>query len=283
VRFHRVFLALPLVMLAVLACAGCAPTAQKTVTTSHSHKARKKTSSAAQQRLTAAVAPLVKADGGHVAVAVTDLTSGADASYDGTQQFDTASIVKVDLLAALLDQLQRAGQTLTAEDEGLATTMIENSDNDSASDLYDDDGGAGDLDQDNQVFGLTGTTVGTDGYWGLTTTTAEDQVRLLREVMTTPSPLSSASRAYIQGLMGNVEVDQQWGVSAAADSGTQVLLKNGWLPNPALWVINSIGEVEHDHHRLLIAVLSDDNSTEDAGISTVEAVASKAADAVVGG
>ena len=278
-RYRLLFVALPLVMLAVIACAGCGTAAaQRASTVTHAQKPRRKT---AQQRLTAAVAPLIEADGGHVAVAVADLTSGTEASYGGTRQFDTASIVKVDILAGLLYQLQQADQTLTAEDEDLATTMIENSDNDSASDLYAAAGGAAALDQDNQMFGLTGTTVGTSGYWGLTTTTADDQLRLLRQVMTGSSVLSPASRDYIQGLMGQVESDQQWGVPAAADSGTGVLVKNGWLPNPDLWVINSIGEIEHDGHRLLIAVLSDDNTTEDAGIATVQAVAQKAAGAMV--
>src|ERR1700683_2669439 len=74
-----------------------------------------------------------------------------------------------------------------------------------------------------------------------------------------------------------------WGVPAAADPGHRYLVKNGWLPNPALWSINSIGEIEHDQDQLLVAVLSDGNSTEDAGISAVQAVVQKAADAMTGG
>jgi hypothetical protein len=227
----------------------------------------------AQQDLAAAVAPLVRDDGGHVAVAVADLTTGAQAAYGGTDEFVTASIVKVDILATLLYQLQQSGQTLTAGDQELATTMIENSDNDSATDLYDQVNGAEGIDDANHVFGLQQTTVGTEGYWGLTTTTPDDQIRLLRQVFTSPSVLSSASQDYIQDLMSQVEADQQWGVPAAADPGTQFMVKNGWLPNPTLWEINSIGEIVHDHQRMLIAVLSDDNASESSGIAVVEAVA----------
>jgi hypothetical protein len=158
--------------------------------------------------------------------------------------------------------------------------MIENSNNDAASDLYDDAGASSGIDAANQAFGLTETTVGTDGYWGLTTTTVDDQIRLLRLVFTTPSLLSPQSQAYIQGLMAGVESDQQWGVPAAADSGTSFDVKNGWLPNPALWEINSIGQVTHDGQRMLIAVLSSGNETEDGGISLVQDVAVTAADAV---
>jgi hypothetical protein len=234
----------------------------------------------AQQNLTAAVAPLIAQNGGNVAVAADDLSTGATAAYDGSTEFVTASIVKVDILATLLYQLQQAGQPLITTDQYLAATMIENSDNDSASDLYADVGGSQAIDDANQVFGLTQTTVGTDGYWGLTTTTAADQIQLLRTVFTSPSPLSAASQNYIQGLMSQVESDQQWGIPAAADQGTPFMVKNGWLPNPTLWEINSIGEVVHDGQQLLIAVLSAANASEQAGISLVEAVATKAAGAL---
>jgi beta-lactamase class A len=244
---------------------------------------RRVPAASAQQRLTAAVGPLVRADGGHVAVAVDDLTTGARAAYGGTAQFDTASIVKVDILATLLYQLQRAGQALTPQEQELATTMIENSDDDSASDLYYQVNGSQGIGDANRVFGLRQTTVGTDDYWGLTTTTVDDQIRLLRQVLTRPSALSPASQDYIRGLMSHVETDQRWGVPAAADPGTQFMVKNGWLPNPSLWEINSIGEIVHDRQHMLIAVLSDDNASEYSGIAVVEDVAAKAADSVAAG
>lgn len=214
-----------------------------------------------------------------VGVAVADISTGATAAYNGTTEFVTASIVKIDILATLLYQLQQADQVITAGEQELAATMIENSDNDAATDLYDDVGGAQAMDDANQVFGLTETTVGTDGYWGLTTTTADDQIQLLRLIFTRPSPLSAASQEYIQELMSHVEVDQQWGIPAAADPGTQFMVKNGWLPNPSRWEINSIGELVHDGQTLLIAVLSSDNASANNGISLVEAVATTAAEA----
>jgi hypothetical protein len=225
------------------------------------------------------MASVRREDDYHVSVAVDDLTTGLQAADGGTTRYVTASIVKVDILATLLYQAQLSGQALTAGEQELATTMIENSNNDSASDLYDDAGGAAAIDQVNRVLGLTETTVGTDGYWGLTTTTVDDQIRLLRDVFTGSSPLTASSRQYIQSLMSQVEADQQWGVPAAASSGTAFMVKNGWLPNPTLWEINSIGEVSRDGQHLLIAVLSDDNATEDGGISVVESAAVAAAQA----
>jgi hypothetical protein len=162
-------------------------------------------SALAQQRLTAAVVPLIQQDDGDDAVAIDDLATGAQAAVAGAEQFVTASIVKVDILATLLYQLRQAGQAMTDDQQELATTMIENSDNDSASDLYDEVGGSTGIDAADQAFGLTRTTVGTDGYWGLTTTTVDDQIQLLREVFTSPLVLSEGSQDYIQDLMSNVE------------------------------------------------------------------------------
>ncbi|MCW2936660.1 MAG: hypothetical protein JWM19_7622 [Actinomycetia bacterium] len=234
----------------------------------------------AEQLLTSAVAPLVEQDDDHVAIAVDDLSNGQFASYGGNQEFITASIVKADILAALLYQLQQENRHLNPHQETLATTMIDNSDNDAATKLYDEDGESSGIDAANQAFGLTETTVGTSGYWGLTTTTPDDQVRLLRQVFTSQTILAPASQAYIQDLMGQVESDQAWGVPSAADSGTSFAVKNGWLPNPDLWEINSIGEVTHQGQRMLIAVLSSDNDDYDDGISLVQGVIGKAADAV---
>jgi beta-lactamase class A len=273
---HHLPLIATLATFAVVSCAGCAAAAAATQvnTGQAAHSAPD-----AGQRLSAAVTSVIKSDDGHAAVAVDDLTTGQAASYNGGGAFVTASIVKVDILSTLLYQSQQSGESLSDEQQELATTMIENSDNDAASDLYDDDGAATGIDAANKAFGLTDTAAGTDGYWGLTTTTVTDQIKLLRQVFTSDSLLTSSSRDYIQNLMSQVEADQRWGVSAAASHGSY-LVKNGWLPNPDLWEINSIGEVTHDGQELLIVVLSADNETEDGGIALVQQIAQAAANAI---
>jgi hypothetical protein len=223
--------------------------------------------------LAAAMKPVSVEDGADVSVAVLDLDSGASASYgDGT--FDTASIVKVDILATLLLQAQDADRRLTAGERTYATAMIENSDNDSASVLWRIIGQADGLDAANERLGLTGTEGGDGMLWGLTRTTAADQLTLLRQVFGDDSKLSETSRTYLRGLMGQIAADQHWGVSAAAD-GSEWALKNGWLPRSTtgLWDINSIGRVTADGRAFLVAVLSNGNSTKAKGISLVEAAA----------
>ena len=284
---HHLPLIAALAAFAVVSCAGCAAASAATAvnTGQAAHSASPTTKSTtpaapdAEQRLSGAVASVIKSDDGHAAVAVDDLTTGQTASYNGGDDFVTASIVKVDILSALLYQLQQSGESLSGEQGELATTMIENSSNDAASDLYDDDGEATGIDAANKAFGLTDTAVGTDGYWGLTTTTVTDQIKVLRQVFTSDSLLTSSSRDYIQDLMSQVEADQRWGVSAAASRGSY-LVKNGWLPNPDLWEINSIGEVTHDGQKLLIVVLSAGNETEDGGIGLVQQIAQATANAI---
>ncbi|MFC8449837.1 serine hydrolase [Kitasatospora sp. NPDC057223] len=210
---------------------------------------------------------------GAVSVAVLDLASGATAVSGGSgHEFITASIVKADILATLLRQ---TGSDLTAQQRTEAVAMIEQSDNDAASALYDAIGGADGLDEANLAFGLTGTTAGQDGYWGLTTTTPADQLRLLQVIFGQDSPLDAGGRAYLQQLMGEIAEDQDWGVSAAASAEGAWMLKNGWLSRSTdgLWAVNSIGRVTHDGHDVLVAVLSDGNSTEEDGIALVESVA----------
>ncbi|MGC4981768.1 serine hydrolase [Streptomyces sp. DT193] len=226
--------------------------------------------------LAKALKSVTVAAGAKTSVAVLDVDSDESAAY-GDAAFDTASIVKVNILAALLLQAQDADRRLTAREKTHATAMIENSDNVSATALWASIGRADGLDAANKRFGLKDTQGGDGELWGLTQTTASDQLALLRQVFGDDSELSAASRSYLQGLMGEIETDQRWGVSAAAD-GSRWALKNGWLARSTtgLWDINSIGRISADGHDYLVATLSNGNSTQAKGISLVEAV-SKAA------
>ncbi|MEU3980002.1 serine hydrolase [Streptomyces sp. NPDC026672] len=222
--------------------------------------------------------------GARVSVAVLDLGSGARAGY-GTGTFDTASIVKVDILAALLLRAQDADRRLTAAERAYATRMIESSDNDAASALWRDIGGAAGLDAANRRFGLMDTTGGDGGLWGLTRTTAADQLTLLRQVFEDDSKLSAASRAYLRGLMENVVAGQRWGVSAVPGGSSGWALKNGWLPRSTtgLWDVNSIGRVTSAGRSYLLAVLTDGTSTQERGITLAESAARAAVAALAAG
>lgn len=220
-----------------------------------------------------AVQAVAVEDGTDMAVAVLDTDSGAGATY-GEGTFDTASVVKVDILATLLLQAQDADRRLTAQEKTWAAAMIENSDNASASALWTAIGQAEGLDRANARFGLTDTAGGDGGLWGLTRTTAADQLTLLQQVFGDDSTLSGPSRTYLQGLMGGIAEGQRWGVSAAAD-GSGWALKNGWLARSTtgLWDVNSIGRIIAGGHGYLLVTLSKGSSTKEKGIALVEAAA----------
>jgi hypothetical protein len=117
---------------------------------------------------------------------------------------------------------------------------------------------------------------------------------LLLELLATANPvLTASSRSYELGLMARVISGQRWGTPAGAPAGITVHVKNGWLPDYAGWHINSIGAFTGKNKDYLIAVLTDDDPSEQYGINTIERVARpvhtalnaaiRAADSAVGG
>jgi hypothetical protein len=233
--------------------------------------------STAHAALTAALAHLLRHHTGRLAVAVTDLSTGVAATYHARQAFPTASIVKASILAALLLQRQHQHAAPGPGEQALAAAMIDNSDNAAASALWNTIGGAAGLAAAGRALRLRHTVPGPGGWWGLTTTTVTDQARLLSALTSPRSPLTTASRHYELALMRNVAAGQNWGITAAASPRTRPAVKNGWMPHgPAgQWVINSIGVISHHHQRLLLAVLSSGQPSQQAGIRQVQAAAAQ--------
>ncbi len=165
--------------------------------------------------------------------------------------------------------------------------MIENSNNDAATALLHDVGGARAVQSFDNSIGMTGTTVSTKEFipgstlpgWGLTTTTARDEVRLVSKFAFRNTVLSDASRSFGLNLMEHVESDQAWGVSGGVPSGVTVALKNGWLPadlaNSTDYQIDSIGWIRGNGRDYVLAVLSNGNPTMGDGIATINYIAAR--------
>jgi hypothetical protein len=209
------------------------------------------------------------------AVAVLDHRTGTSYTYGGDVAIRTASVVKVDILAAVVLRAQDAGRDLTASEQSLAAAMIRSSDNDAASTLWWSIGGSTGLAASDARLGLTGTVPGSGEYWGATTTTVADRIHLLDTIADPAGPVA-AYRDYILGLMGTVEVDQAWGVSAAAAGGDEVALKNGWIGLDSGWTVNSIGRITGATSDITIAILSQYQPSYADGIATVEHIATLA-------
>jgi hypothetical protein len=205
-----------------------------------------------------------------VTAAVYDDVTGVTSVYRPATPEVTASSVKVDILTTLLAQDQATGQSLTSEQHALSQAMIEDSDNDDAQTLWDEEGGAEAVETFDTAAGLTQTDPDSAGYWGLSTTTVADQVQLLRTLAYPNAVLTPASQSYELGLMSHVQSGQAWGVSAGPGTNASVALKNGWLPiDSGGWQVNSEGYVNGDGRDYVIAVMTY-GASEATGIATIE-------------
>ncbi len=199
--------------------------------------------------------------------AVYDRRTGRTSIYRRGIRQHTASIFKVEIMGTALRQAEAAGRALPAADRALIQTMIENSNNDAATSMLAKVGGPGAVKRGTTLAG-----------WGLTTTTALDEVRLVKRFAYPNSLLSAASRRYGLNLMEHVESDQAWGVSGGTPgglpSGTTVALKNGWLPLAnSGWQVNSIGWVSGHGRDYVLAVLTNHSPSFQSGIDTVDGIA----------
>ncbi len=132
----------------------------------------------------------------NVTAAVYDATTGVTSLYRPGVTEQCASIIKVNILATLMSEAQAQNLTaLPADQQELAEDMIEESNNDDAQDLWDLEGGSSAVSAFDATVGMTDTAPNTEGYWGLSTTTAADQVTLLRKIAFPNSLLDTNCRA----------------------------------------------------------------------------------------
>ena len=208
-----------------------------------------------------------------VAVGVDDPGLGVTCWLNGSAHFDSASVVKVTILGALLRKAQDQHRYLTSHEAALATAMITRSDNNAASALWAELGRSY-LQHFLNLAQMRQTALGPSGYWGLTQITAHNEVILLRLLLHPNQVLNTASRNYALNLMAHVISSERWGVPASAPASLTVHVKNGWLPRATHgWRIHSIGCFTGRGGGYSIAVLTQNNASMAYGVATVEAIA----------
>lgn len=221
---------------------------------------------------------LARKHGVDLGVAATETRSRRSFTWGADTTIETASIAKADILATLLLQLQDRGARPSSSQLALADAMIRRSDHDSAWTLFRQIGLADGMEAANRRFGLRATQC-FDYSWGLTRTSARDQLRFLSAISgagTKASPLDARSGTTLLELMEDVIPEQKWGISAAAQGRERVCLKNGWLSRSTLgqrWIVNSIGRITGPSVDLRLAVLSQKAATQGRGIDVVEEAA----------
>jgi hypothetical protein len=210
---------------------------------------------------------------GTVAVGLYDRTTKTTCTLRSSKAYDSASVVKVTVLATLLWDAQKHDRALTSREKSLAKAMITKSDNASTSTLWKQLGVTkvkGFL----AAAGMTQTKPGADGYWGLTQITVTDEQKLMKLLTAHNSVLTDDSRWYVRKLMGEVISSQRWGTPYGAPSDVLVHVKNGWLQRSTHgWRVHSVGTFKGGGHDYVITVLTYDNSTMNYGITTIQGVA----------
>ncbi len=217
---------------------------------------------------------IISTRSGTVDIALYDRTTGETISYDGTnEQFKTASIVKMSILARILMLDQAAGHGMTPDQLANATPMMTASDNDTASALWNEAGGAAGMQDSFRQFHADATVAGSGGYWGATLTTPEDQLKVVNEIAYPGNLLTPESAAIESDLMRRVVPEQRWGVNGGVPEDVSVALKNGWYPHDSGWTINSVGHINGLGVNYTIAALTKDNPSMQYGVETIELLA----------
>src|ERR1700722_12563625 len=166
-------------------------------------------------RLSKDITAAIRGRSGSIAIRVEDVRTGVECRYNEGRRSHSASVVKATILAALLYWRQHTHTSLTSTEKHEATLMIEYSDNNAATYLWNDVGHTR-LNQFIKAATMTETELNSGGYWGLSEITARDELQLMRLLTEHNSVLTDSSRAYELNLMNHVVSYERWGVPAGA-------------------------------------------------------------------
>ena len=184
----------------------------------------------------------------------------------------TASVVKLSVMATVMVQAHREGRDLTATEKSLIEPMITESDNDATTELWTRVGEAPAVQKVLRSMGADQTTPSTQG-WGLTTTTARDQVVIMSHFAMKNPIIPESMRRYAINLLGHVDDEQTWGMTAAIPHTVDRRVKNGWLPHDNAWHVNSVAAMDGPEGMILAGLSRAAASTMEYQISTLESLA----------
>lgn len=187
---------------------------------------------------------------GRVGVSVHDLRTGGGRYVYNPWVNETLSTVKVLLAMTICGSAQRRGTMPTAYQQQMMSRMIRYSDNDATNRMMAAFGAPG-VQAMARRCGMSstvvqgGTVAGAASWWGYSTSTPVDMVKMMDGLLTGSHILQWTYRKYILDLMSTVTSAQRWGVaSTALPSGlTALQIKTGWGPRTGGYRLNSVGRV----------------------------------------
>lgn len=204
---------------------------------------------------------------------VFDTRTGCTYSMNPEVRLRTASVFKVMVMAGTLLEAQDDDRDLTDWERSQLVPMITQSANSPVRALWRSFGASPWFDRQVEMFGLGDTnSVGdTQSVWGRTTTSARDQVGLLRQVLLGDwGPLHESYRQEAWDLMTSVVPSQTWGVTAAVSGDWTVAQKNGFAGH----IANSVGFLrEPGSDGYVVAILTNWWPSWQRGVPVVEEIA----------
>lgn len=217
-------------------------------------------------------AGLASALTGRMHTVVYDVTHQRYYTYNAPALFITGSSMKVPIMLTFFNMIERQGREPTSHERYLLRTMIENSNNDSASALYFGEiGGAAGVAGYMQRIGMSGLYPNPND-WGLSLISPRTMVDLLTRLYS-GSILTAHHRDLAFYLMEHVQADQRVGVGDTASIGATVAMKNGWVPGPhGLWAVNSSGIVMESGETYIIAAYTQEEPSLAAGQTVVRRI-----------
>lgn len=218
---------------------------------------------------TAAAKAFIASRPGRARYSLYDATSGRRWEYRATEPVKCASLMKTLLLATYLRQSSVRDRRLTEADRKYLRPMIRESANTPASALYVKLG-ADAIARTARAAGMG--LVTPNPHWGLTRTTARQQVALYSRL---PDLFPERHREYAMGLLATIVPAQRWGVGQVELSSEWLLyFKGGWG--------SGTGAVDHQtallmngEQRLILSITTTDNPSHQSGKKTLEGIASR--------
>ena len=202
-----------------------------------------------------------------------DAETGCTYSLNPDSRQPTASVFKVMVMAGTALEAQLDGRAVSLQELAWLQPMISVSANEPVRLLWSHFGGAPWFNVQADRFGLDETTVVGDyeTIWGRTSTSARDQVDLLRQILFRDyGPFDETSQNLAWALMTDIDAAQRWGVGTFAPAGSIVAQKNGFAGVTA----NSVGAVVLPSGRgYALAVLSTGWADWLDGVPAVDTVA----------
>jgi hypothetical protein len=176
------------------------------------------------------------------------------ASYHPDELYFTESVVK---LLIGLDSLDRGGSA------GRVAEMLSRSDDNTATHLWDADGGRSIVTRMAAKIGLHDTVPPSNpGEWGDTRTTADDLVLIYQYIL---GAAPASERAVVLAALHNATnlgadgTDQYFGIPYGVGHSLPWAVKQGWACCEPGWVLNTTGLVGPDYQYIVIVLTSHDN------------------------